>query len=479
MSDFSSEQSIEQATDKATEQANLDSQASALEEANQGTGTKKRIIECRAYLFFGGWAHISFGIALNYFFPDVYDPLWVRLTLACGLWLICLWSFVKVNRFVAQIDNIFALISWVSIMTVGWATANSGNHPAWVMGWFMTLILCMFILDTLKRATTFIAFATVWTIIFNAQVESSHIPVPYMFVLLVCSLLLIYFNLQHRIHLIDTLRDQKDLILRQSKELDEQRALSFNSSKLASLGEVAGGIAHEINNPLAIMQGQIFLLKKQVKGIDDNPKLLKRCDEITGNIQRIAKIIKGIKSFSRDASKDPVEGHSWSFLIEESKDLFQQKVSAHNIDLFIELGELGDELVACRPVEVSQVLVNLVTNAVHVLEELDDDAEKWIRIVATQEARANQSLLSLRVINSGPKISESIVEKVFQPFFTTKDPGKGTGLGLSISKGIMDSLRGRFYVDMAEANTTFVVSLPAWDESMAAESTDDAHVAEG
>lgn len=448
--------------------ASFERQSSELDRANQGSGTRKRMVECRAYLFFGGWAHISFGIALNHFFPDVYDPLWVRISLASIYWLVCIWSYFRVNRFVANIDNIFAFIATSSIMTVGWATANSGNNPAWVMGWFMTVILCLFILDTLRRATIFIVFATIWTLFFNAQVENSQIPIPYMFVLLICSLLLIYFNLQHRIHLIDTLRDQKELILQQSKELDEQRALSFNSSKLASLGEVAGGIVHEINNPLAIMQGQIFLLKKQVKSIDDNPKVLKRCDEITSNIQRIAKIIKGIKSFSRDASKDPVEAHTWKFLIEESKDLFQQKVSAHNIELDIDLGDLAEARVACRPVEISQVLVNLVTNAVHVLEELDDDQEKWIRIVASQEERGGKRLYSLHVSNSGPKISDEIVDKVFQPFFTTKDPGKGTGLGLSISKGIMDSHKGRFYVDKGQPHTTFVMSVPEWDDQYGA-----------
>jgi signal transduction histidine kinase len=426
-------------------------------EGASNSGTQKRVIECRAYLFFGGWAHISFGIALNYFFPKVYDPIWLRCALAICFWSVLAWSYKNKKKFIPQIDNIFAMIAGLSIMLVGWVTASSGNNPAWVMGWFMTVILCLFILDTLKRAGYFMIFATIWTIAFNAQVENSLMPIPYMFVLLICSVLLIYFNLQHRIHLIDTLRDQKDLILRQSKELDDQRALSFNSAKLASLGEVAGGIAHEINNPLAIMQGQVFLLKKQVKAIDESPKTLKRCDDITSNIQRIAKIIKGIKSFSRDASNDPVEDHALKELIADSMGLFEQKVSAHNIELKIDLGEVENGIIACRPVEISQVLVNLVTNAVHALEELPDEETKWI----TLSARREDGYILLAVSNSGPKIDSAIVEKVFQPFFTTKDPGKGTGLGLSVSKGIVDSHGGKFFVDEAAEHTSFVVALPS------------------
>ena len=115
---------------------------------------------------------------------------------------------------------------------------------------------------------------------------------------------------------------------------------------------------------------------------------------------------------------------------------------------------IPDEVkVKCRPVQISQVIINLIGNACDAIESLPD---KWIKI----GIRNASGPIVLFVMDSGRGIPESIAKKIFQPFFTTKDVGKGTGLGLSISKGIMDAHGGSISVDFECENTCFLLSFP-------------------
>jgi signal transduction histidine kinase len=108
----------------------------------------------------------------------------------------------------------------------------------------------------------------------------------------------------------------------------------------------------------------------------------------------------------------------------------------------------------CQPVEISQTLLNLLNNAFDVIEKLE---ERWIRIQIDKK----DDYLTMSVINSGPKIPDAVVEKIFQPFFTTKGVGKGTGLGLSISKNIIERHNGTLSVDNSCQNTKFDIRIPS------------------
>ena len=116
-------------------------------------------------------------------------------------------------------------------------------------------------------------------------------------------------------------------------------------------------------------------------------------------------------------------------------------------------GDLGDILLECRPTQMAQVLLNLLTNAFDAVEKLE---EKWVRI----EARDGGETVEFAVVDSGAGLPEGIRDKVLQPFFTTKAVGKGTGLGLSIATGIIESHHGTLDVDTEAPNTRFVIRLP-------------------
>lgn len=222
----------------------------------------------------------------------------------------------------------------------------------------------------------------------------------------------------------------------------ESEAKLRQTAKLTALGEMAGGIAHEINNPLSIMKGFIDLMQKNVsRGQVDLAMFAQYLEKSSNTIQRI----------SRDSSQDAMVSHGVNALIDDVLDVVKEKFQDNGVRL--EVAKLALEVrVSCRPVEIAQVLLNLLTNAFHAVEE---QPEGWVRLAAT----IGQGRVLLSVVDSGHGIAADIREKIFQPFFTTKDIGKGTGLGLSISRNILETHQGRLYLDETAKATTFVVEL--------------------
>jgi PAS domain S-box-containing protein len=236
-------------------------------------------------------------------------------------------------------------------------------------------------------------------------------------------------------------------------ELERSRAQMVVTSKLTSLGEMAGGIAHEINTPLAIIQMRTDQLLDQVKDQSLTDEfLLKALEGIEITVRRIAKIVRSLRSFARDGSKDPFSNCLLNHLIEETFGLCKEKFNNHGVELTftnpdnIEFG--------CRPGEISQVLLNLLNNAFDAIKNQD---VKWIKVSALV---IEQNKLRIEVTDSGPGIRIDFHDKIMTPFFTTKEVGKSPGLGLSISKGIIESHGGRLYLNNSSLNTQFVIELP-------------------
>ena len=221
------------------------------------------------------------------------------------------------------------------------------------------------------------------------------------------------------------------------------------SEKMSSLGEMAAGIAHEINNPLTFIQ---FKGKQLQKKSGDNKELMEMGQKIEKTVKRISKIIKGLKSFSRDSENDPYEDFDLNEIISESTEILIDKMKKTETDVTFTPIE-GNTKVMCRESEISQVFVNLVSNGIDAIKDLDN---KWINITG----KVLENKVVIKVIDSGPGIPEDIQAKILQPFFTTKDVGKGTGLGLSISKGIIEKHNGKFFIDNNVENTCFTVELP-------------------
>jgi PAS domain S-box-containing protein len=237
------------------------------------------------------------------------------------------------------------------------------------------------------------------------------------------------------------------------RALKEQEAQIIQASKMSALGEMAGGMAHEINNPLAIISGYAGVIKNQFnKNLSEIniEKVKSNLDNIEHTIERIAKIIKGLRSFSRNSDHDPMSIASLSQIIEDTLVLCQDRFKSKKIELKLNTIEIN---IMVRPSQISQVLLNLLNNS-H--DSIQGTQNSWIEISTVKY----EKMLKIMVIDSGEKIPKDIQDKMMQPFFTTKDIGQGTGLGLSISQGIIENHGGHFYYDSASPKNTFIIELP-------------------
>ncbi|MCO5143281.1 MAG: ATP-binding protein [Oligoflexia bacterium] len=245
----------------------------------------------------------------------------------------------------------------------------------------------------------------------------------------------------------------EDKVELRSKQLDEQRARLALTSKFAALGEMAGGIAHEINNPLAIIAIHIEQLLEMLKSNEiDLAVFEKKLLGAKASIGRITKIISGLRAISRDSSRDPITTCNLSELVHEVEDFCKERFRSHDVKLDIEI-KSQDIFIECRPVEIQQVLLNMLNNAFDAVAEKPD---RWVKMSISQQ----QSFAEISILDSGFGIESSIQEKIFQPFYTTKTEGKGTGLGLSISRGIIEAHKGKISVDFKSKNTCFILQIP-------------------
>lgn len=245
----------------------------------------------------------------------------------------------------------------------------------------------------------------------------------------------------------------KQINLNLDQKVNEQTAILINASKMSALGEMAGGIAHEISSPLAVIQMKSEQLKESAE-INDlkSSEVIETADEIASTVIRIAKIISGLRSFSRDGRGDPFELSSLQTILEETLHFCKEKFKNNNTKLNVQM-PANPLKIECRPTQISQVLLNLINNAYDAIRDAND---KWV----TVELVDTGEYIEISVTDSGQGIPTEIREKIMQPFFTTKEVGKGTGLGLSISCGIIFSHKGKLTVDSKSQHTRFVITLP-------------------
>lgn len=239
------------------------------------------------------------------------------------------------------------------------------------------------------------------------------------------------------------------------KILEESRSQATQSAKMASLGEMAGGIAHEINTPLNIFTLNAEMLRESAQsGSIDQKTIFETADSIETTAIRISKIVQGLRNFSRDDSQDEMTTTTIADIVEDTVSLCRQRFVTHGISLRI--GTVAPDIaVLGRRTSLGQVLLNLLNNAHDAIEGL---AERWIDV--SFQTRDGNVIIS--VTDSGSGIPPEIVDKLMNPFFTTKPVGKGTGLGLSISKSIIEKHSGRLDYDSSHCNTRFVISLPLY-----------------
>ncbi len=250
------------------------------------------------------------------------------------------------------------------------------------------------------------------------------------------------------LRVIGTTVNMSDYKKVQNQLLSAQKNM-VESAKFSALGVMAAGIAHEINNPLAIIQVYSEILEDEARLTPE--KLAKARTSIHRSVERISKIIKGLRKVARDGEGDPFEVSSLEVLIDEVISFSGERLAHRGIEFRRDLTPEG--LVWCQPVQISQVLLNLMNNSV---DAISRQSERWISVRSFKD----RGMLIVEFMDSGPGIPPHIQSKVFEPFFTTKQVGQGTGLGLSISRSILEDHGGRFYLDTNRRNTCFVIEIP-------------------
>lgn len=234
-------------------------------------------------------------------------------------------------------------------------------------------------------------------------------------------------------------------------ELQKIQANLMDNARLVSLAEMASGIAHEINNPLAIING---LSANLVKGLSEpeinRESLLKHVGKIKDTVFRASKIIKSLQAFARSGDQEPNTENNLMTILEDTLSLCAEKFKLDSITVNLDVSK--DLFVVSNPVRLGQVFLNLLNNSYDVLQDLE---QKWISI----KAEVTGGVTKVFFQDSGSGIPSQIVSRIFLPFYTTKKVGKGTGLGLPLSKGFIEEMGGQLYYDPSQKHTTFVIEL--------------------
>lgn len=239
------------------------------------------------------------------------------------------------------------------------------------------------------------------------------------------------------------------------EEIEKQRQIAVDNAKLASLGELAAGVGHEINNPLSIITLLIDAIEMKVSSPDSAfMEMDASIDKIRDACARIEKIVNGLRSVS-NVQRKPVELMPLNLTneVEQTVNMLQELYCKEDISVTFE-GHPEGCFVMGDHAGLQQILVNLISNAKDAVSQVD---KKAIQV----EVKRVENLCRLTVKDSGEGILESVVERIFDPFVTSKEVGKGTGLGLSITKSLVEAANGqiRFNTSMGKG-TTFTVEFP-------------------
>lgn len=253
------------------------------------------------------------------------------------------------------------------------------------------------------------------------------------------------------------------------KQLENQRTLSMRSDRLRSLGEMAAGIAHELNQPLVGVRGlaELFLIKMD-NGLDiPKENLRETLNRIIEQADRMVHIIDHVRLFAREAGNVKTSIVDLNDVVRSSISLLTAQFKSHGLELKKHL--VSHPLTICvNPYSVEEVFLNLLNNARDAVEKKHEDQKHsdftpCVEINTGCTKQKGKHTIWATVKDNGTGIAPSISDKIFDPFYTTKDPDKGTGLGLSICKSIVEEFGGNIQCDSVEdEGSVFTVKFPAY-----------------
>lgn len=232
----------------------------------------------------------------------------------------------------------------------------------------------------------------------------------------------------------------------------------YQIEKCASLKELAGGIAHEINNPLAIIMGRAQLIKIRSKKNSLDPDfLVDSMSKVEEASQRISSIVNALRLITKDSLKEPLTTVEIGRLIENVNTFWGARLKNHEVDFDVKV-TCPDYKLRCREAQLTTVLLNLLSNAFHAARSARNEYKNqaWIKIEVTDTPEG----LTIAVSDSGAGVPLALRERIFDPFFTTRDVGDGSGLGLTVSRSIAQDHGGDLTIDDKSQHTKFILTIP-------------------
>ena len=255
------------------------------------------------------------------------------------------------------------------------------------------------------------------------------------------------------IHIMGDLRETTQEMERREHELRDKQEQLVQAGKLATLGELTTGVAHELNNPLNNIGLYVGNVIDRIRlGEDDAEPLVADLEKAMEQVRKATEIISHLRTFGR-AARVSIEQVDIDDVIERSLLLVHEQLRLRGIEVELEL--CPDELlVVANPIQLEQVFINLLTNA---RDALIDAKRKTIRIASSRD----EERIRIAFSDTGPGIPAELQQRIFDPFFTTKEVGTGTGLGLSITYSILKEYGGDISVESRPGKgATFMVELP-------------------
>jgi two-component system, NtrC family, sensor kinase len=252
------------------------------------------------------------------------------------------------------------------------------------------------------------------------------------------------------------LRDKVDELTTTTKRLGEAREQLAGSERLASIGRLAAGVAHEIGNPIAAIMGMHDILEDGDLALDTRADFLRRMRKET---ERIHLVVRDLLEYARPET-GPLAGSAnvsaaIAEVVDDALSLVRPQKEWRGITLDVDVD--ADLRVAISPQRLTQVLLNLLLNAAAALSTKPSGEPRTIRL----RARPGEERVLLEIEDDGPGVARELRDGIFEPFVTTKDVGAGTGLGLAVCRGIVEAAKGKISLDASyEAGARFVVELP-------------------
>ena len=254
------------------------------------------------------------------------------------------------------------------------------------------------------------------------------------------------------------LKDHISSLEQANKELQQAQNEIIRSEKLASVGRLAAGIAHEIGNPIGIILGYFDLIRKGEISDKEKEDFL---DRIESEITRINRIIGQLLDFSRPSSGTQEETRIHD-MIQTTVDMLRPQPTVEGVQIDLVL-EASSDTIFADPDQLQQVFLNILMNAADALSGKEPSEENGSEKTLTIRSQNTDGSIELRFTDNGPGIPEEELTHILDPFYTTKEPGDGTGLGLSVSYRIIEGLGGTMSAESSVGKgTTITLNLPLY-----------------